>query len=352
MTQATDCATDDTIMPSLFAHTRRQDWGVGVLAWELGGKRGYLFEDGEERTLASGFYALMGRVEQPSPEQKAVSVRLHRMLAARARARHLATEAQGPTFYDQVARLHETYPAGLLDPKWVEEVRGEGVQSHSLRHRAALIREAREQLTAEGIDALIASQQYGQVWELIVSVLSHSDLVPKVQLKQTKPSHYEQQRDLASAARELLYGKGPYEQRFDRFVAALTAHSGEPAHWESATALSAIVHPTEHVCVQPTAFRKQLKTICSSGKPPAAKPTGAEYIRVLAIARAVAKKLAEQGEATRDLLDVIDFMCLTLKPVTKARAASAKPQPRVAESSVGAHKGRAPKVNSESVDQE
>ena len=64
-------ATDLSLVPSIFAHATRQDWGVGVLAWEDGGKRGYLFADGEERTLASGFYDLMGRVEQPSPEQEA-----------------------------------------------------------------------------------------------------------------------------------------------------------------------------------------------------------------------------------------------------------------------------------------
>jgi len=50
-------ATDDTLVPSIFAHATRLDWGVGVLAWEDGGKRGYLFADGEERTLASGFFS-------------------------------------------------------------------------------------------------------------------------------------------------------------------------------------------------------------------------------------------------------------------------------------------------------
>jgi len=31
--------TDNTNLPSLFAHTTRKDWGIGVLAWETGGKR-------------------------------------------------------------------------------------------------------------------------------------------------------------------------------------------------------------------------------------------------------------------------------------------------------------------------
>jgi len=338
-------ATDHSLVPSIFAHATRQDWGVGVLAWEDGGKRGYLFADGEERTLASGFYELMGRVEQPSPEQEATLVRLQRMLARRGHARHAATETQGPAFHDQIVRLRETYPNGLQDSKWVEDIRGEGAQSRSLRHREALIMEAREQLSAEKLDALIANQHYAQVWELIASVLSHSDLVPKVQFKQPKAANYEHQRDLALAARELLYGKGPYEQRFDRFVAALAAQTGGPAYWEIATALSAVVYPKDHICVQPTFIRKQLKTICSPGAAPAAKPSGAEYNRVLAVARVVTKKLGEQGDAPRDLLDVLDFMCLSLKPGTKVRAASAKQQ------AAGAQKGRS-QVETERASQE
>ena len=51
------------------------------------------------------------------------------MLVGRGHARHEATQAQGPTFHDQIARLRETYPDGFQDSKWVEEVRGEGAKS-------------------------------------------------------------------------------------------------------------------------------------------------------------------------------------------------------------------------------
>jgi len=169
--------------------------------------------------------------------------------------------------------------------------------------------------------------------------------VPKVQLKQPKVANYEHQRDLALAAVALLYGKGPYEQSFDRFVAALAAHTGGPAHWEIATALSAIVYPKEHMCVQPTLIRKQLKSICSPGAAPAAKPSGAEYNRVLAVARVVTKKLGEQGEVPRDLLDVLDFMCLSLQPGTKVRPVSAK------QKAGGAEKGQ-PEVEAKRAGQE
>ena len=326
MPLATDSATNDTNGPTLFAHATRKDWGVGVLSWELGGKRGYLFEDGEERTLASGFYQLMNRVEQPNADQKAASIRLERVLSGRARAHahKLTTDTNAPTFYDQVALLRKTYPAGLLDANWAQDVRGEGAKSRALRHRTALVNEAQEQLSASVLDALLAEQHYGQVWERIVNVLSHSELVPKTQFKQPKVVRGDLQRELALAARELLHGQGPYEQRFDRFGSALAAYSGEPTHWEIATVLSAIICPTEHVCVHPTVFRRQFKIIGSPGTLPAPKPSGAAYTRVLLAIRGIAKKLTEQGEVPRDLLDVHDFIRITLKPVAKARVVSAK----------------------------
>jgi len=319
-------ATDDSRLPSLFAHTTRKDWGVGVLAWEAGGKRGYLFEDGEERTMASGFHELMRKVEQPSPDQKAASLRLARVLASRASA---SSNSNGPTFSDQLQRFHEMYPGGLSDPKWATDVRGEGVEQRTPKHRAGQILAAQQALSLAALDALIGSQKYEQVWDLVVGALSHTDLVPSAQLKKPKSPTGEQQRDLAVALRELLYGKSPYEQRFDRYVTTLAAYLGEPARWEISTAISALVHPTEHVCVHPTVFRLQIK-VTGSRSTAAARPTSAGYTRLLIVTRVVAKKLIENDESARDLLDVHDFIRLTLKPPSKARLSSVKSKSSIA----------------------
>jgi hypothetical protein len=301
------------------------------LAWEAGGKRGYLFEDGEERTMASGFHEMMRKVEQPSPDQKAASLRLARVLASRASAS--SNGANGPTFSDQLQRLHEIYPGGLSDPKWAADVRGEGAEQRSPKHRAGQILAAQQQLSLAALDALISGQKYEQVWDLIVGVLNHTDLVPSAQLKKPKSATGEQQRDLAVALRELLYGKSPYEQRFDRYVATLAAYLGEPARWEIATAIPALVHPSEHVCVHPTVFRSQIK-VTGSRSTAAARPTSAGYTRLLIVTRVVAKKLFENDESARDLLDVHDFIRLTLKAPSKARLSSAKAKSSIAPAAV------------------
>jgi hypothetical protein len=302
--------------PALFAHKNRGDWGVGVLAWEADGKRGYLFDNGEERTMASGFFELMRRVEQPNAEQAASYARLQQILAARAKA--TATERRGATFADHVERFRETYPDGLQGDKWLAEVRGDGPEARSPRHRDVAIAEAKVQLSAHALDELITSLKYEQVWSLVISVLGRTDLVPSAQLRKPKSVAPDLQRALAMAARELLYGKAPYEQRFERYLAALAGFYGEPARWEIATALSAIVHPATHVCIQPAVFRQQFKANGTSGTVPSG-PSSSAYNKLLVVARFVGTQLTGQGEPPRDLLDVLDFIRIGLKPPAKAR---------------------------------
>jgi hypothetical protein len=226
------------------------------------------------------------------------------------------------SFLDQLERLHENYPGGLTDPKWVSDVRGEGADKRVPQHRQALLTEAQELLSLKALDSLLSSQHFGQVWEQVLTVLRHSDLIPVAQFKQKSPGE-EQRRGLAVAVRELLHGTSAYEPRFDRFHAAFSAAFGDYPRWEFATALSAIVHPTEHVCIEPTAFRKQLKA-SSSRRSVAVQPSSSGYNTLLNLARSIGNKLTEQGEVPRDLLDVRDFIVMTLKPIPKPRVVREK----------------------------
>jgi hypothetical protein len=154
------------------------------------------------------------------------------------------------------------------------------------------------------------TKNYAQVWELITTVLSHSDLVPAAQLRKPKSANAEHLRGLALAARELLHGKGQYPHLFDAYLKELSLVIGEAPRWEVATALSAAFHPTQHICVHPVAFRNQLKVMGSRGAIPA-RATSAGYTRLLTVARLAAKKLAEYGPPPRDLFDVYDFIRIT-----------------------------------------
>jgi len=314
----TESSSESSALP-LFNHKARKEWGVGVLVREDGGKRAYLFEDGQERTMASGFHQLMLRVEHPSPTQRAFYERQRGLVAAREKANSSTSRSDGPSFLDQVEKLHKTYPAGLADPKWLVDIRGEGATTRVPRHRDALVREAQEALSLPALDALLKTQSYAQIWDLVIKVLSHTDIVPAAQLKKPKAAAGEHLRALGLAARELLHGKAPFDQRFDAYLSALALVLGEAPRWEIATALSAVFHPTEHICVHPTSFRQQLKVLGARGAAPV-RATSAGYTRFQTIARLVSTRLTEHGSPPRDLFDVYDFIRLTLGPATKVKA--------------------------------
>lgn len=315
---------DDPQFPSLYSHTLRKEWGVGVFAGEKDGKRRYLFEGGEERTLASGFHELMQRVERPSPEEQAAFTRLQAILAGRGDGSDAQSKRPGWSLSNQLAKFRESYPGGVSDPDWIAEVRG-GDGSRAAGSRQAMLRDAQEQFDAKSLDALLEAQAFGELWERVTTLLARGNLVPAAQLK-VKPPNGEPLKVLATAVRELLHGTQSYPTRFERYLRALAAMFGAEPGWELATALSALYFPLDQVCVEPTMFKKQLK---ATGLKSASttRPTSAGYGSFLSVARLVANKLAEQGEVPRDLWDVRDFIVFTLKPVPKAKTAKKPPAP-------------------------
>lgn len=314
--------SDETQFPTLFSHRIRTEWGVGVLAGEKDGKRRYLFENGEERALASGFYDLMRRVESPTAEQQLTYARLQGVLAARAGSEAAAGKGTVWSLSNQLARFRQVYTDGLSDQRWTSEVRGSDGR-RGTGQRQALLQKAEETLSRAALDAAIDGGRPGQAWDALVSLLAGTDLVPAAALKR-RPAPGESERTLALRLRELLHGDGPYEGRFDRWALALTAALGEPARWELATAPSALFHPREHLAVEPTAFKKQVKA-CGGRAAPGQQPTGTGYASFLSVARLLANQLASHGEVPRDLLDVRDFVVVSSKPAPKGQAAGAKP---------------------------
>jgi hypothetical protein len=311
----------------LFSHTVRTDWGVALLVGEAEGKRRYLFENGEERTLASGFYQLMHFVEKPNADQCKAYAKLRGILEAR----HPQTNVRPSVLpvIDQIAKFHAAFPLGFSDPLWVTDVRGGGAAKRSPDHRQQILENAQEQLSQPTLDALVQGQHFGQVWEHTAILVGQSGLVSAANLK-FKPVAPAQQQALAVSIHDLLYGATKYEHRFDHFVRVFSAAFGQYPHWELATALSALVHPNEHVCVDVTPFRKQLK-LCNVQRAVGGQPNSSGYNILLGVARLVANTLIEQGEEPRDLFDVRDFIAFTLRPekaAPKATAVREKPMAR------------------------
>src|SRR5215831_11227084 len=95
-------------MIAVFEHTKRQEWGHGIVAWETKDKRGYGFENGRLRIVAEPFFSMMRQVACPDDEARALARCLKPELdAARAEqgpsARVPRSFAGTPTVADQVA---------------------------------------------------------------------------------------------------------------------------------------------------------------------------------------------------------------------------------------------------------
>jgi len=303
--------SDEHQFAGLYVHSSRPSWGLAVLSHEAEGKRHYLFEDGCRRALARDFDALMTRVDVPTPEQHAAYTRLKKLVIVRPHGER-TKDSDPEQFETQLAALRQRYPGGLSDPKWDVDFRG------GPRHAA--IERAHEALAPAELASLLSARRSEEVWERLSSILLDSGLVAPSQVKVARPSA-QPLHEAAVAISGLLTEEGPYSARFDRYVAGLTALLGKAPSWELATAPAALVYPREHVCVDLATFRRLVK-LSHLRRPIPVRPSGTAYAPLLGLARSLARKLSEQGEAPRDLLDVHDFMTLTLVPTRAAKAAA------------------------------
>ncbi|HYQ18658.1 MAG TPA: hypothetical protein VEQ58_22945 [Polyangiaceae bacterium] len=288
--------------PSLFSHTKRTNWGVGVVAEERDGKRTYLFEDGEERTLGVEGIGLMRKIEQPDRDQQATCTHLLSLLAKR-EGRREPTKAAGTSAMErQIDRFRKKFRGGFSGGDW----KGDKSAAFARHARGAISQRVQERLSAESMQQRLADKDYAGLCKEAATLLAESGLATKEKELSLPEAPAEQQR-LAEALYGLLHGQESYEHRFDQWIAAYISAFKDAPSWQIATALPALFSPVDHIYVEVTSFRKQLKALAREGTI-GARPNGAAYVRCLTGARALAHLLATRGEVPLDLLDVHDFI--------------------------------------------
>lgn len=308
----------------LFRHTKRPNWGVAALVWERNGKRGYQFSDGKLRVFKEGYYTLF---ESAVVEQGGEAARAMIRLTNQRRSEGTNdTTNQLSTLRDQIELFRREYPTGFVGTTWTKKYRGTGARRRLKRHRDPALAEA-AQLGQNELRTLIAAEQWGLVLDVVVALLSGTNLVPAGQLRKLRalsPS-----RELVFAISRWLHGEHADEReankRFDRLVREL----GDAGTWEIVTALGGLVHPKAHTCVRLSVYSTQGKMLMS-GLRVQRRPRGKDYHRLLEVARTVQAELEGQGFAPRDLLDVYDFVWETLRPAAR-ETLLAIPRIRLAE---------------------
>ncbi|HBQ16325.1 MAG: hypothetical protein RLO52_10090 [Sandaracinaceae bacterium] len=306
----------DSLEP-LYTHTKRPDWGYAILAWEGREKRRYQFQDGQLRTFKKGWYDLLEPVDEPYDSARDIVRDLKSMLRI-----ERVRRAPDPTpksvnriisFDDQVTIFEAFYPKGFEDEKWISDVRGgEGV-NRLKRHRYPAHLEAAEKLEQSIVDGLMEKGDHAGLIELFKEVLSCTNLTTSKDTASLRSLPEEHHEDFANAARELLYGEGPYESRFTRYVGILGRTPGERVTWPLATAVPALVQPVQHVAIKPSVFRAQAQWMAPN-LPYDAYPTADLYNRMHKMSTEVARRLEKAGHKPNDLLDIYDFIWTTLRP--------------------------------------
>ena len=296
----------------LYRHKKRPEWGVAILAWEKGEKRAYQFEDGRLRKFQKGYYSLMepaGKVERP---RDAVVNGLEEAIEAnKGREQPEALEPVA-SFRAQVELFEELYPEGFQDENWIADHRGDGPGRDLKRHRDPVAQEAQAKLTQERCDELIAQGRHGDLVDTVVAILGSTNLVALKHVKVLRRMDEEERVAFAEAVRGVLHGEGDWGEHFKKWVEVLTEIYGDGPSWRIATALPALVHPDEQVCVRRSAFVRQAASIA-----PLARYTKRaqyrSYKNFRRVAFAVRKRLQAEGHEPRDLLDVYDFVWATLR---------------------------------------
>lgn len=307
----------------LYRHVKRPRWGLAMLAWDDNhDKRGYQFEDGKLRIFKRGFYRLLEEVDPPADRAQRVLERLGRATERLEAVKNSKSNVLIP-IAEQIAYFKEQYPDGFAGDSWTAKMRGRGAKKALKRHRDPVVKRARKLLAQKRLERLIEARQYDEVIEALVDVLGRTSLVTAGKLEPLRRAFGRQREAIAVALQRLLHGDGPLDSRFDDFVRS----TGEPS-WELATAPMALVHPEEHVCVKPSVFNQQALWMAPRlERTP--HPTAQAYHRYRRMALAVSDLLVAAGVEPLDLLDLHDFIYVTLRPAAR-KLLAARGRDRVA----------------------
>lgn len=312
----------------VYRHRRCSQWGVAVIVWEHEGKRAYRFEDGEERVFATEYCDMFEPVAFTSMEQRAEGIKL---LAQVQQDRSQAVKKAGgapaprePSWEEQIQVFRRLFPGGFQGPRWQREHRGTGTERRLKRHRSVVLADAQEALSREACDRALADGSFQSLFQSAHDILERTDLVTAKQLEPLRSTMMS--RALAVAFRDFLHEPDPQGVHFDAFLRSWSRQSQGSCTWPLMSALRALVHPDRDICIHPSRFNAQAKQASARHKPQKA-PSGLGYNAFVAMANELRTSLQEHGLEPADLMDVYDFVLLTLRPsstklLTELRAES------------------------------
>ncbi|MEM9863379.1 MAG: hypothetical protein AAF938_17415 [Myxococcota bacterium] len=297
----------------LFIHKRRPEWGRAVLASETEDRRQYQFEDGQVRAISERFYSMLEPVN-PEEEDAKASVRKLRTLlrhndlsAAAGDGKVKATM----TFGDQIALFRAAVPEGFEAANYRKAYR-RGERSTKRAHIEPAIEKVETELAEDVLRPLVDAEDYTGVLEAVRGVLLSTDLISSAERKVLQGIDSDVgEKLIATAFFELLHGEDTFAERFVRLLDAFDRAKVRPT-WALTTALPALAEPKNHVCVRPTAFRDQARSLMPKLQLEMTPDLGT-YELLQGMAHSARDQLTAADIVPGDLFDVRNFMWLTLR---------------------------------------
>ena len=303
--------------PTTFRHVKRDEWGIGRVLSEGPFRRRLQFEDGQLRTFKRDYYHFLEVVRDPDPESKAnldslVDAARADMGAKSGRRRSRPALNPSEALSAQIAAFQELYPAGFQDPKWKAEVRGVGASRGKKSFRDPVAEKRPALLAKDNLQSGISERGASAVFDDLLKLLRSTDLA--VIKTDVKPLEKVSDAGRAEIFNALLAAQdASTTAAYDDLVTVLD-RNGVKATWTLASALLSLSDPHEVGPVRSATMRKQGKRLSHSQSLPN-RPSGSGHDAAQAILQAVRTKLRDADLHPVDMLDVADFIAVTIPKV-------------------------------------
>ncbi len=297
-----------TSVPRLFRHTRREEWGLGIVVQAQDDRVDLQFQDGQSRSFKREFLHLLDPVEQR------LDVAMGIVHALRGMSGSTATRADAPkpvSLDEQIAHFRARFPKGFADETYLKEHRGDGRKRPLKRHRDPLVALAAEAFPSRAELEALCAENATAVFTAADALVAATDLVSVAERKRFASMDASNHAAFADALTTLLFGEGELTQRFDAFVASVERATDTAPSWALATVFSGARFPSEQVIVDESSFAQQTAFMAPGLSVPE-RPMGIIYERLLAMIASVKEALDKAELGARDNLDVQELVQLTL----------------------------------------
>lgn len=311
-------------LPSLFRHTKRNTWGLGLMIRKLPDRAYMQFQDGRMRLMHLDYAEMLEPVDRPYDIARGLVEALESMAPDELRP----GKRRGPAPFslkEQIAYFHELYADGFRGDEYTEYHRSDGRKRPLKRHRDGLVERAQKNLGKAGFKRLRKKGGASAVHKEASKIANLTGLVPAKERRAFAEIDDLYHESIATTLRALLHGTSPLPQRLDAWVRALEQAMGQTPSWMMATAFLGAWNPEGHVVVKPKTIEQQARFM-APGLRAGERPMGILYARLQAMAATALERMDAEGLAPRDMLDLYDFMWLTLKPAGRKRMSEMRRQ--------------------------